>query len=244
MPSTPVSMLKPLAIRSDDFPDPFHAVAQTDRSGVCINQRNRRARILATTRVLLGEQGYSGVNLRAVADISEVSVQTIYNLVGGRTALLAEAVTEHIGSQGRVAFTRAGYPNPVIALSDAYWQGAALHPDFTRHATLTYFPPDRPLFEQINRRGALLLRQAFRMMEAAGVLRPTDLGAFSSRIASMQSIVVLDCLSSRATNLLDLRRELVATSALMLMTIVTPAHAADIDQWLHTFEITAERPIG
>lgn len=232
---TGASMLDILQRAADGFPDPMLPVPQPQTQMPCINQRRRRSEILAITRQLLDREGYAGVGVRAVAEHSKVSIQTVYNLVGKRTTLLAEAVTEHIGMQGRAALTRSGYPNPVIALSDTYWQGTALYPRYTRQATLTYFPPDRPLFEQINRRGLQLIRDGFRQMHARGVLRASDAGALASRIASMTSILVLNGLTCE-DDLLDLRRELVASTALLLMGAVTPAHGAEIDRWLHTFE--------
>jgi len=224
---------EPLEFYRSDFPDPFEAVPS--KHSACINQRRRRSEILCNVRRLLAEQGYAGVSLKEVALRSDVSIQTVYNLVGNRATLLADAVVEHIGAHGQLAFTRAGYPNPIIGLSDLYWEGAALYPQYTRNATLTYFPPDRPLFEQIHRRGALLLRDAFRIMATQGKLRACDIQILSSRIAGLQSITVLDGLSGFG-DLFDLRRELVNSVGLMLLPVATGQHAAEIEEWLQAFD--------
>lgn len=58
------------------------------------NKNARRARILAAARTLLEKQGYARVTMRALAEASEVSVPTLYNLFGGREPLLLAAVEE------------------------------------------------------------------------------------------------------------------------------------------------------
>ncbi len=52
----------------------------------------RRGRILAAARRLVARRGYEGVTMRGLARASRVSVPTLYNLVGGKQALLASAV--------------------------------------------------------------------------------------------------------------------------------------------------------
>ena len=47
-----------------------------------------RRRILDASGRLLVERGYHGTTLNGVADAAEVSVQTVYNVVGGKAALL------------------------------------------------------------------------------------------------------------------------------------------------------------
>ncbi len=58
------------------------------------NKNARRTRILAAARTLLEQHGYRGVTMRALADASQVSVPTLYNLFGGREPLLLAAVEE------------------------------------------------------------------------------------------------------------------------------------------------------
>lgn len=52
----------------------------------------RRRRILAAARRLVARRGYDGVTMRDLARASGVSVPTLYNLVGGKQALLAAAI--------------------------------------------------------------------------------------------------------------------------------------------------------
>ena len=54
-----------------------------------INKAERRARILTTAKRLIGARSFDGLTMRDLADASRVSVPTIYNLIGGKPALLA-----------------------------------------------------------------------------------------------------------------------------------------------------------
>jgi AcrR family transcriptional regulator len=54
----------------------------------------RRARILASAREIVTELGTDGLSMRDLARRSRVTVPTIYNLVGGRDAVLSAAVEE------------------------------------------------------------------------------------------------------------------------------------------------------
>jgi AcrR family transcriptional regulator len=52
------------------------------------HKAERRARILAAARELIAERGYDGLTMRDLARASRVSVPTLYNLFGGKQALL------------------------------------------------------------------------------------------------------------------------------------------------------------
>lgn len=52
------------------------------------HKAERRARILAAARLLIAERGYAGLTMRDLARASRVSVPTLYNLFGGKQALL------------------------------------------------------------------------------------------------------------------------------------------------------------
>jgi len=48
----------------------------------------RRARILAAARTLIADRGFEGLTMRELARASRVSVPTVYNLFGGKHAVL------------------------------------------------------------------------------------------------------------------------------------------------------------
>jgi len=54
----------------------------------------RRERILAAAREIVAVHGYAGLSMRDLARASRVTVPTIYNLVGGKDAVLFAAVEE------------------------------------------------------------------------------------------------------------------------------------------------------
>ena len=54
----------------------------------------RRRRILAAARALVAARGYERLTMRELARASRVTVPTLYNLVGGKEAVLAAAVEE------------------------------------------------------------------------------------------------------------------------------------------------------
>lgn len=62
------------------------------------NMQKRRARILAEARGLLARGGFDAMNLRELARLADVTVPTIYNLIGNKeeviVALMSEALTE------------------------------------------------------------------------------------------------------------------------------------------------------
>lgn len=53
-----------------------------------INMQKRRERILAEARAVLSSKGFEALNLRDLAELSGVTVPTIYNLVGNKEEVL------------------------------------------------------------------------------------------------------------------------------------------------------------
>jgi AcrR family transcriptional regulator len=58
------------------------------------HQAERRGRILAAARRLIAARGYDGLTMRELARESRVSVPTLYNLFGGKRALLLGELEE------------------------------------------------------------------------------------------------------------------------------------------------------
>ena len=54
----------------------------------------RRQRILAAARAIVAKRGYEALTMRELAQASRVTVPTLYNLIGGKEAVLAAAVEE------------------------------------------------------------------------------------------------------------------------------------------------------
>ncbi len=62
---------------------------------VAKQREERKRRILDVARKLIAEKGYDGVTMRELADLSLVSVPTLYNLFGGKNELLFAAVESY-----------------------------------------------------------------------------------------------------------------------------------------------------
>jgi len=75
------------------------------------NMQKRRDRLLAEARALLTAHGFEALNLRELARLAEVTVPTIYNLIGNKeevlVALFAEVLTE---IEARIRDRAAGEP--------------------------------------------------------------------------------------------------------------------------------------
>lgn len=104
-----------------------------------------RLAIIEAAERLLTERGAHGVTLEAVAEHADVAVQTIYNRVGGRSALLL-AVTQRALEENR-AYVDAAYAMPgtpeerIRAAFNAYVRFATEKPHQFRIVTN---PPDDP----------------------------------------------------------------------------------------------------
>lgn len=69
----------------------MNAVADSVRAR---NMRKRRARLLAEARLLLAQGGYEALNLRDLARQAELTVPTIYNLIGRKEDVLLAVAAE------------------------------------------------------------------------------------------------------------------------------------------------------
>lgn len=104
-----------------------------------------RLAIIHTAEALILEEGLSALTLEAVAERADIAVQTIYNRVGGRSALLL-AVTEKAMEENRVymerAYAAAGTPLERIRVAAmGYIRFAKERPNEFR---LMASPPDTP----------------------------------------------------------------------------------------------------
>ena len=104
-----------------------------------------RAIVDAAEAVMLGEGGAEALTLEAVADRADVAVQTIYNRIGGRSALLI-AVAERALEENRqymdAAYAAAGTPvERILGAAEAYTRFAAERPYQFR---LLADPPNEP----------------------------------------------------------------------------------------------------
>jgi AcrR family transcriptional regulator len=135
------------------------------------NQRRRRAVILASIRQLLLEEGYKGVTVRKIAELSGNVVQTVYNLVGPRDQALVEAIADYTSYVGRLAPVTPEDPAAVIKIIE--WQGQSVlrEPEFTRQVCLMYFTDGRRIFQQYRQRQIRDVHSILAKQKRVGVLR-------------------------------------------------------------------------
>jgi AcrR family transcriptional regulator len=75
----------------------------------------RMARIVDAARAMINESGDVGLSMRALAERSEVSLMTLYNLLGSRQAVLLQVLVEDIRS-ARNTYEGRQYRDPIDAL--------------------------------------------------------------------------------------------------------------------------------
>jgi AcrR family transcriptional regulator len=143
------------------------------------DKKSQRAeRILDHARAMIAEEGFDALKIRELAARAELTVPTIYNLIGGKNEILAriiEALVERlheVQNQSDFDDIEAGFEQQITRLADLFAQDE----DFYRAA---FVAGDRSgLFEQRSDHGifARSLRQpteACRSAQAAGLLQGT-----------------------------------------------------------------------
>lgn len=59
-----------------------------------LEMNRRRDRILAAARKLISKQGYGNLTMRALAEAADITVPTIYNLIGNKDAVVGATIHE------------------------------------------------------------------------------------------------------------------------------------------------------
>lgn len=165
---------------------PFESLARK-------SQRHRRSVILAATRQLLMEEGYRGVTVRRIADISGFVVQTIYNLVGPREHAIVEAITDYTLYIGRLNPLNSEDPGALIKSIE--WQGSSVTyaPEFTRQVCLIYFTADRHVFYEYRGRQERGLHSILVKQRRSGVLRrDVNCGEIAKQLMMFSSALFIE----------------------------------------------------
>ena len=141
------------------------------------DKKSQRAeRILDHARAMIAEEGFDALKIRELAARAELTVPTIYNLIGGKSEILARIIEalvarlHEVQSQTGDDDIEAGFEQQITRLADLFAQDE----DFYRAA---FVAGDRSgLFEQRSDHGifAWSLQQpveACRSAQAAGLLQ-------------------------------------------------------------------------
>lgn len=140
------------------------------------HKAERRARILLAARELIAERGYEGLTMRDLARASRVSVPTLYNLFGGKQALiLGELEATFAAVVAGIAEVRTG---DVIARARATCEAGNADllamPRYSRELILLFLTAEEtaPLRRGMAERYADLMADVLRDGQAAGEIQP------------------------------------------------------------------------
>jgi AcrR family transcriptional regulator len=136
----------------------------------------RRERILAAARDIIGRQGYEALTMRDLAGASRVTVPTIYNLIGSKQQVLFAAIEEQTarfeaGLQGGAELPPAERVRRiVVACADEYLRMPRYYR--TLLSWLFVSPSSGAMRERVDRAITRPLGEALAHMQAAGQLAP------------------------------------------------------------------------
>ncbi len=136
------------------------------------HKAERRTRILAAARELIAERGYDGLTMRDLARASRVSVPTLYNLFGGKQALiLGELESTFAAVVAGIATVRTGnVVDRALATCDAGNADLLAVPRYSRELILLFLtsPETAPVRRAAAERYAELMADVLRDGQKAG----------------------------------------------------------------------------
>lgn len=152
---------------------PFAALTPQGAGRRWATQRQRRARILASARLLMTRQAFDAVHLQAIAAHCGVSVQTIYNIVGNRTELMTASASDWVVSIASVARedAQARDRNACFTLLAMFWASATRHSDYVESAVRMSATDDAPLKRAFIQAGVVEFQADLERLRALGALR-------------------------------------------------------------------------
>lgn len=226
--------------RSGTSNDPFLCVLTSNgdlRQTILLDQgrvaqRRRRANILATARHMVAQKGREGFVLKEVAETCGVSVQTIYNLIGDRSSVLATAVNDYVVASFDYATGSEAYPNVFLGLAEMFGRSALVAPDYIREASIGYFSGDQE-YRQMIRAGAMrIYSDALVRMKRSGELRQsTEIQPLAYRFTCLAAVMVFDWAIGVRTQR-EMNDDLVASYAGLLREALVPASAERVQRWI------------
>ncbi len=221
------------------IPDPFEPVV-----GFTLNprrfgdlsehgaQHRRRAAILAATRRMLASEGHEKFTIRSVADACALTAQTIHNSFGHKTELLRAAMNQHTVMIDSYAMSQTQDPGLFLLLAISYCQSAIDRPEFMREYMRAAFSPKWPLRDSLLKFGTDLKAQNLRSIARRGLLKPCiDPAIAAEQIASCITFAMLEWAEN--DDIERLYERLVLANGSILMGILVPEAAHEIEDWLN-----------
>lgn len=115
-----------------------------------LSQRAKRSQILAATRMCMAENGFNGVQLRPIARQCGLSVQTIYNIVGGRSQVLRDSSEDWVvilAADAREEHAEDPDTPLIFRIVEKFWASPLCWPNYVAHAVETSAAGPEPLNE-------------------------------------------------------------------------------------------------
>jgi AcrR family transcriptional regulator len=149
----------------------------------------RRARIIEEARRLIGAHGFEGLSLRKLAAAAEVTVPTIYNLIGGKGKILNELFDDQVSLiEQELAKIDADHPLDIaeavvieatrfIGEDENYYRSAQIAADHLGRTSEEGID-----WRQIRSRAATMQENAVRLAQEQGLLR----GEISAKLLGEQ----------------------------------------------------------
>jgi AcrR family transcriptional regulator len=138
------------------------------------HKAERRARILAAARRLIAAHGFDGLTMRELARASRVSVPTVYNLFGGKHAVLMAELEETFAEVARSLATAAegSFVQRAFAICEAGNRDVLAVPAYSRELVHIFLTSEetRPVRRTIGERYIALMAGVLRDGQAAGEL--------------------------------------------------------------------------
>ncbi len=138
------------------------------------HKAERRARILGAARALIAARGFDGLTMRDLARASRVSVPTLYNLFGGKQALLAGELEETFAAVAdALGKASAGtFADRAFATIEAGTDALLATPRYSRELVRLFLtsPDTRPVRHAVADRYVTLMAGVLRDAQAARAL--------------------------------------------------------------------------
>jgi AcrR family transcriptional regulator len=152
----------------------FHMLKNESPSLFDVHKAERRARILAAARRLIARRGVGGLTLRDLAAEATVSVPTVYNLVGGKQAILSALLSEtFVRVAARLgAVNGGGMVERALALCEAGWTEVLDEPSYFRGLVHEFLvsQENAPVRRDVDESNIRLMTGVLRAGAAAGEL--------------------------------------------------------------------------
>jgi AcrR family transcriptional regulator len=161
-------------------------------------QIRRRAEILGAARRQIA-LGNDEINIARIGEACGITVQTVYNLVGDRRHVLAEAVDEYYRFIMAVVFEHAAEEAIFHALAEALWASACRNPDYMRNLSRSYFSDCGPVRRTIEERMRRDLAQAIQIARKQGCGTNADVQRATGRLHALIALSASEWVNGKIT---------------------------------------------